>query len=60
MTPDRLTKLTFTQPYRRLTIWVDQVLQYHDHEIRLMLRYRLLEKTWDQIGKLLGMSGGQA
>jgi DNA-directed RNA polymerase specialized sigma24 family protein len=43
-----------------LWIWVDQVLQCHDREIRLMLRYRLLEKTWDQIGQLLGMSGGQA
>jgi hypothetical protein len=43
-----------------LWIWVDQVLQYHDREIRLMLRYRLLEKTWDHIGQLLGMSGGQA
>jgi DNA-directed RNA polymerase specialized sigma24 family protein len=43
-----------------LWIWVDQVLQSKDLEIRLMLRYRLLEKTWDQIGQLLGMSGGQA
>jgi DNA-directed RNA polymerase specialized sigma24 family protein len=43
-----------------LWIWVDQVLQCKDREIRLMLRYRLLEKTWDQIGQLLGMSGGQA
>jgi DNA-directed RNA polymerase specialized sigma24 family protein len=43
-----------------LWIWVDQILQGHDREIRLMLQLRLLEKTWDQIGKILGLSGGQA
>jgi DNA-directed RNA polymerase specialized sigma24 family protein len=41
-------------------IWVDQVLQGHDSEIRVMLQLRLLKKTWDHIGKVLGMSGGQA
>ena len=41
-------------------IWVDQVLQGEPSEIRVMLQLRLLRKTWDQIGKTLGMSGGQA
>jgi DNA-directed RNA polymerase specialized sigma24 family protein len=42
------------------SVWVDQVLQGHDREIRIMLRLRLLDMTWDHIGKVLGMSGGQA
>jgi len=43
-----------------LGIWIDQILRGHDQEIRVMLQLRLLDKTWDQIGKVLGMSGGQA
>jgi DNA-directed RNA polymerase specialized sigma24 family protein len=42
------------------TVWVDQVLQNHAREIRVMLRLRLLDKTWDHVGEALGMSGGQA
>jgi DNA-directed RNA polymerase specialized sigma24 family protein len=41
-------------------VWVDQVFQGHDREIRVMLELRLLDKTWDHIGDVLGMSGGQA
>jgi DNA-directed RNA polymerase specialized sigma24 family protein len=41
-------------------VWVDQVFQGHDREIRVMLELRLLNKTWDHIGDVLGMSGGQA
>jgi DNA-directed RNA polymerase specialized sigma24 family protein len=43
-----------------LGIWIDQILQGHDHEIRVMLQLRLLDRTWAQIGRALGMSGGQA
>jgi hypothetical protein len=43
-----------------LWIWVDQILQGQDREISLMLQLRVLEKTWDEIGKILGLSGGQA
>jgi DNA-directed RNA polymerase specialized sigma24 family protein len=43
-----------------LGIWIDQILQGQDHEIRVMLQLRLLDRTWAQIGKTVGMSGGQA
>jgi DNA-directed RNA polymerase specialized sigma24 family protein len=43
-----------------LGIWIDQILRGHDQQIRVMLQLRLLEKTWGQIGRVLGMSGGQA
>ena len=39
---------------------VQQILQSEDREIRVMLELRLLDKTWDEVGKELGMSGGQA
>jgi hypothetical protein len=43
-----------------LWIWVNQILQGQDREIRLMLQLRVLGNTWDQVGKILGLSGGQA
>jgi DNA-directed RNA polymerase specialized sigma24 family protein len=43
-----------------LSILVHQILQGKDREIRLMLELRLLDKTWDEVGKAVGMSGGQA
>ena len=43
-----------------LWIWVDQVLNGQPPEIRMMLFFRTLGKTWDQVGSLLGLTGGQA
>jgi DNA-directed RNA polymerase specialized sigma24 family protein len=43
-----------------VSILVQQILQSEDREIRVMLELRLLDKTWDEVGKELGMSGGQA
>jgi DNA-directed RNA polymerase specialized sigma24 family protein len=43
-----------------LWIWVHQILQGQDREISLMLQLRVLGKTWDEVGKSLGLSGGQA
>lgn len=43
-----------------LWIWVDQVLNGQPTEIRMMLFFRTLGKTWDQVGSLLGLTGGQA
>jgi len=43
-----------------LSIWIDEVLRGQDREIRTMLELRLLNRTWPQIGKLLGLTAGQA
>jgi DNA-directed RNA polymerase specialized sigma24 family protein len=43
-----------------LWIWVDQVLNSKPTEIRIMLYFRILGKTWDQVGSVLGLTGGQA
>jgi DNA-directed RNA polymerase specialized sigma24 family protein len=43
-----------------LSILVQQILERKNREVRLMLELRLLDKTWDGVGKALGMSGGQA
>jgi len=43
-----------------LWIWVDQVLNGQPAEIRIMLFLRTLGKTWDQVGSVLGLTGGQA
>jgi DNA-directed RNA polymerase specialized sigma24 family protein len=42
-----------------LSILVHQLLHSQNREIRVMLELRLLDKTWDEVGKALGMSGGQ-
>ena len=42
-----------------LSILVHQLLHCQNREIRVMLELRLLDKTWDEVGKALGMSGGQ-
>jgi DNA-directed RNA polymerase specialized sigma24 family protein len=46
--------------YVELAVYVDQVLQGHKPMIRKMLELRLLEKTWDEIGRVLDLTAGQA
>jgi len=43
-----------------LSVYVDQVLQGHNPMIREMLELRLLDKTWDEIGRVLDLTAGQA
>ncbi len=42
------------------SIWVGQILDAADEEVRTMLSLRILGKTWRRIGKAFGMSAGQA
>ncbi len=41
-------------------IWLEQILDNADPEVKTMLSLRILGKTWGRIGKALGMSAGQA
>jgi len=41
-------------------IWIDQLLNGEDMQIRIMLHLRLLEETWGSIGKFLRLTPGQA
>lgn len=43
-----------------LAIWIDQVLEQESADIKAMLELRLLDHTWTQVGKIFGLSGGQA
>lgn len=45
-----------------LELWVcaDQVLRGEDAEFRAMLQRRLMDETWPEVGKALGMTGEQA
>ena len=43
-----------------LAIWADQILEGHNPDTRTMLQLRLLDRTWPQIGSVLGITGDQA
>src|SRR5215471_361830 len=45
-----------------LELWIcaDQVLRGEDAEFRAMLQRRLMDETWPEVGKALGMTGEQA
>ena len=43
-----------------LSIWTDQILEGHNQDVRSMLELRLLDYSWPEIGRVLGLGGDQA
>lgn len=43
-----------------LSIWADQILEGHNPDTRTILELRLLDHTWPEIGRVLGISEDQA
>jgi DNA-directed RNA polymerase specialized sigma24 family protein len=43
-----------------LSIWTDQILKGHTEETRISLQLLLLDHSWPEIGRVLGLSADQA